>query len=187
MWGLPRPGIEPVSHALQSGFLTTGPPGKPLQFLKWVNRQHLKVERLYKNVLSLVLNSKDMVTLGIQTGNCFSWIATVPCRQGLCSLVPSFLDSLLSPRHWGPVPHTSNHHVWAALLTSLPFFFFFPALWGMQDDPQAGIELCPQQWKGGVLTIGPPGKSHLSPLKKKNLAVLVLSWSTQDLSLRHTG
>ena len=125
MWGLPRPGIEPVSHALQSGFLTTGPPGKPLQFLKWVNRQHLKVERLYKNVLSLVLNSKDMVTLGIQTGNCFSWIATVPCRQGLCSLVPSFLDSLLSPRHWGPVPHTSNHHVWAALLTSLPFFFFF--------------------------------------------------------------
>ena len=29
MWDLPRPGIEPVSLALQGGFLTTGPPGKP--------------------------------------------------------------------------------------------------------------------------------------------------------------
>ena len=28
MWDLPRPGIEPVSPALASGFLTTGPPGK---------------------------------------------------------------------------------------------------------------------------------------------------------------
>lgn len=25
---LPRPGVEPVSLALQGGFLTTGPPGK---------------------------------------------------------------------------------------------------------------------------------------------------------------
>ena len=30
MWDLPRPGIEPLSLALQRGFLTTGPPGKPL-------------------------------------------------------------------------------------------------------------------------------------------------------------
>ena len=29
MWDLPRPGIELVSRALQGGFLTTGPPGKP--------------------------------------------------------------------------------------------------------------------------------------------------------------
>ena len=29
MWDLPGPGIEPVSLALQRGFLTTGPPGKP--------------------------------------------------------------------------------------------------------------------------------------------------------------
>ena len=26
---LPRPGVEPASPALQGGFLTTGPPGKP--------------------------------------------------------------------------------------------------------------------------------------------------------------
>jgi len=29
MWDLPRPGIEPVSLALQDGFLMTGLPGKP--------------------------------------------------------------------------------------------------------------------------------------------------------------
>ena len=29
MWGLPRPGIELVSLALQGRFLTTGPPEKP--------------------------------------------------------------------------------------------------------------------------------------------------------------
>ena len=31
MWDLPRPGIEPVSPALAGGFLTTSPPGKPLE------------------------------------------------------------------------------------------------------------------------------------------------------------
>ena len=29
MWGLPRPGLEPVIPALAGGFLTTVPPGKP--------------------------------------------------------------------------------------------------------------------------------------------------------------
>ena len=30
MWDLPQPRLEPVSPALQDGFLTTGPPGKSL-------------------------------------------------------------------------------------------------------------------------------------------------------------
>ena len=30
MWGLPGPGIKPVSPALAGGFLTTAPPGKSL-------------------------------------------------------------------------------------------------------------------------------------------------------------
>ena len=30
MWGLPGPGIEPMSPALAGGFLTTGPPEKSL-------------------------------------------------------------------------------------------------------------------------------------------------------------
>ena len=29
MWGLPRQGTKPTSLALQGGFVTTGPPGKP--------------------------------------------------------------------------------------------------------------------------------------------------------------
>ena len=32
MWDLPRPGLEPVSPALASGFSTTAPPGKPSIF-----------------------------------------------------------------------------------------------------------------------------------------------------------
>ena len=31
MWDLPRPGLEPVSPELAGRFLTTAPPGKPLQ------------------------------------------------------------------------------------------------------------------------------------------------------------
>ena len=34
MWDLPTPAIEPVSPALQDRFLTSGPSGKPLVFLK---------------------------------------------------------------------------------------------------------------------------------------------------------
>ena len=30
-WGPPRPGLEPVSHALAGRFSTTAPPGKPLK------------------------------------------------------------------------------------------------------------------------------------------------------------
>ena len=32
MWDLPRPGLEPMSSTLAGGFLTTGPPEKPLLF-----------------------------------------------------------------------------------------------------------------------------------------------------------
>ena len=33
MWDLPGPGLEPVSPALAGGFLTTAPPGKPLNLM----------------------------------------------------------------------------------------------------------------------------------------------------------
>ena len=33
MWDLPGPGFEPMSPALADGFLTTAPPGKPLECL----------------------------------------------------------------------------------------------------------------------------------------------------------
>ena len=35
MWDLPGPGIEPVSPALEGGFLTTAPAGKSLLILKY--------------------------------------------------------------------------------------------------------------------------------------------------------
>ena len=41
MWGLPRPGLEPVSPALAGRLSTTAPPGKPpVLFLYWHN-QHI--------------------------------------------------------------------------------------------------------------------------------------------------
>ncbi|KAJ8784956.1 hypothetical protein J1605_007512 [Eschrichtius robustus] len=35
MWGLPRPGLEPVSPALAGRFSTTAPPGKPPHSLNY--------------------------------------------------------------------------------------------------------------------------------------------------------
>ena len=37
MWNLPRAGIEPMSPALAGRFLTTGPPGKPIDGLNNIN------------------------------------------------------------------------------------------------------------------------------------------------------
>ena len=34
---IPQPGTEPVSPALEGGFLTTGPPGKSLHSNSWKN------------------------------------------------------------------------------------------------------------------------------------------------------
>ena len=36
-WNPPRPGTEPISPALAGGFLTTGPPGEPLQYGPYSN------------------------------------------------------------------------------------------------------------------------------------------------------
>ena len=46
MWDLPRPGLEPVSHALAGRFSTTVPPGKPRLFLLNTN-----ITSLYDRVL----------------------------------------------------------------------------------------------------------------------------------------
>ena len=37
MWNLAGSGIKPVSPGLTDGFLTTGPPGKPPEFLSLMN------------------------------------------------------------------------------------------------------------------------------------------------------
>ena len=60
MWGLPGPGLEPVSPALAGGFLTTAPPGKPrvivfLLFFKiYLTFEHLKISITEYKLVSYV-------------------------------------------------------------------------------------------------------------------------------------
>ena len=48
MWDLPGPGLDPMSPALASGFLTTVPPGKPCVVFSFVDLPqfvHFTVDR----------------------------------------------------------------------------------------------------------------------------------------------
>ena len=50
MWDHPTPGIEPMSLALQGGFLTTGPPGKSyVLFFKCLFYNNYRYTRSYKD------------------------------------------------------------------------------------------------------------------------------------------
>ena len=58
MWGLPRPGIEPVSLCCQAGSLTTGPPGMPSEYILTVY-SFLKVfffKAVSLKYISLIIN-----------------------------------------------------------------------------------------------------------------------------------
>ena len=46
LWDLPRPGMEPVSLALQGEFSTTGPPGKPI-WCSLYNKRLVKLPFIY--------------------------------------------------------------------------------------------------------------------------------------------
>ena len=64
MWDLPRPGLEPVSPALVSGFSTTAPPGKPQSNLEkenWRNQapRLQTIPQSYSNQDSMVLSQKQ--------------------------------------------------------------------------------------------------------------------------------
>ena len=62
MWDLPRPGLEPVSPALAGRFLTTAPPGKPLDYFmiqkKVVNTFRCRYEQKSKLCFWQVRNSE---------------------------------------------------------------------------------------------------------------------------------
>ena len=51
MWDLPGPGIEPVSPALAGGFLSTVPPGKPLQ-LSFIKPEFKEIGKNIRQCLS---------------------------------------------------------------------------------------------------------------------------------------
>ena len=53
-WNLPRPGIEPMSFALASGFFTTEPPGKPSCQIFNENEFLLECENLYECFFSTI-------------------------------------------------------------------------------------------------------------------------------------
>ena len=57
MWDVPRTGIEPVSPALASGFLTMGPPGKP-----YLSIFSFKVPRFVVNLRNALTIPKFMYT-----------------------------------------------------------------------------------------------------------------------------
>ena len=49
----PQPGTEPLSPALQGGFLTTGPPGKSQEFLKYSTYRSFIGYMIYKYLLPI--------------------------------------------------------------------------------------------------------------------------------------
>ena len=88
MWGLPGPGLEPVSPALAGGFLTTAPPGKSQSpHFSW---QHTKYPPA--KLWTFPLSPHPKVDTGIDT--------TFP--QGLISILVSASSSTLQTlkTHW---------------------------------------------------------------------------------------
>ena len=63
MWDLPGPGLEPVSPALASGFLTTAPPGKPHVYI-YLNLNLSTVEEAV--VVIMMVSSLDKFALVVQ-------------------------------------------------------------------------------------------------------------------------
>ena len=61
MWDLPGPGLEPVSLALASGFLTTAPPGKPEVYSSHENgREQVETREDIKVLVQKLLTSTHM-------------------------------------------------------------------------------------------------------------------------------
>ena len=74
MWDLPGPGLEPVSPALGGGFLTTAPPGKPLNCIFTVP---LHVLSLLLPVFVMGREKIWMVNDVIMKHNCIMLIETI--------------------------------------------------------------------------------------------------------------
>ena len=72
MWDLPRPGIEPVSIALQGGFFTTEPSGKPMLFKKF--RKIIRIIRKCVHFLVAEICVCKVIVLILSNGKNFQFI-----------------------------------------------------------------------------------------------------------------
>ena len=54
IWDVPGPGIKPMSPVLASGFLTSGPPGKPRQLLLTLQEVPLLGKQEYQQFIHLI-------------------------------------------------------------------------------------------------------------------------------------
>ena len=70
MWDLSGPGIEPVSHVLAGGFLTTGPPGKPCSSAFKCLRKIYSLVRwgCHKKIPQSGLNSRNLLFTVLEAG-----------------------------------------------------------------------------------------------------------------------
>ena len=93
MWDLPRPGLEPVSHALAGRFSTTAPPGKPYIF-DVTSYFFLSCEGWF-HVIYLPKKFSSAVTVEVEAAkiNSSHWIVSPnkPSRLQSLRLMRSFL------------------------------------------------------------------------------------------------
>ena len=101
MWDLPGSGIKPVSPALASGFLTTGPPGK--------SSTCVFLEEIHFVVVVQVLSH----------GQLFVTSRTAACQASLSFTVSQSLLKLMSIES----VMSSNHLILCCLLLLLPSIF----------------------------------------------------------------
>ena len=92
MWHLPRPGIRPVSLALQGRFLTAGPPGGPVNFWGTTKLISKVTELLY--ILSAVYQYSNVKVLLLVTVYLFDY--SHPSRSEMISYCGFELQQLMT-------------------------------------------------------------------------------------------
>ena len=101
MWDLPGPGLEPVSPALAGGFLTTAPPGKPLD--KFLNFYFIVVRTV--NMRS-TLNTFSSVQSYISVDCRYSVVQQISRAHSSC--FTETLWPLISSSPFPPAPAPGN-------------------------------------------------------------------------------
>ena len=111
MWDLPRPGLEPVSHTLAGGFLTTVPPGKSWIFkILVVSKDHSLRISLRTPLGSgecdssycLDISSHLLPAMATSFGICFSSLCIIDAPS---MLIKSRKNLAVAPVHFKTLVH----------------------------------------------------------------------------------